>query len=137
MSDEIIKVLDALCDKLGIAVDWTSENVVPYLKLLIGKYIKYEIATSFAWIVLMALLMAPLIYVTIKAWKIYAHYYDSHDDFFLDEDEVYIAAILLTVATAIIGLIAFCVFGYQVMDIVTAFTFPEKIILNELKSMLG
>ena len=32
MSNEIIKVLDALSDKLGIAVDWTSENVLPYLQ---------------------------------------------------------------------------------------------------------
>lgn len=32
MRDEIIKVLDDLSERLGIAVDWTSQNVLPYLQ---------------------------------------------------------------------------------------------------------
>lgn len=31
VSDQIINVLDALCEKFGLVIDWTSENVVPYL----------------------------------------------------------------------------------------------------------
>lgn len=31
VSDQIIQVLDAICDKFGLAVDWTSTNVLPYL----------------------------------------------------------------------------------------------------------
>ena len=27
ISNEIIKVLDALCDKFGVAVDWSSNNI--------------------------------------------------------------------------------------------------------------
>ena len=34
MSEEIIKVLDALAEKFGVAVDWTSANVIPYLEQL-------------------------------------------------------------------------------------------------------
>ena len=32
MSDEIIKVLDDLSDRVGITIDWTSQNVLPYLQ---------------------------------------------------------------------------------------------------------
>lgn len=32
MSVEVIKVLDALVEKFGIAIDWTSANVLPYLQ---------------------------------------------------------------------------------------------------------
>ena len=52
MSEEIIKVLDVLAEKFGLAVDWTSENVIPYLEQLCGKYVNYEIATSVVWLLL-------------------------------------------------------------------------------------
>ena len=50
-SQEIINVLDYLYSKFGITIDWTSENVMPYLEELCGRYIQYEIYTSIAWCV--------------------------------------------------------------------------------------
>lgn len=32
MSEEIIKVLDYICEQLGIAIDWTAENVWPQVR---------------------------------------------------------------------------------------------------------
>ena len=52
MRDEIIKVLDDLSEWLGIAVDWTSQNVLPYLQELCDKYISYEIWTSIVYILI-------------------------------------------------------------------------------------
>ena len=46
MSKEIIKILDALAEKAGLAIDWTSANVFPYLQQLCSKYVTYEITTS-------------------------------------------------------------------------------------------
>ena len=46
-SNELITVLDYLAQKLGIAVDWTSDNVMPYLKDLCDRFIEYEIFNSF------------------------------------------------------------------------------------------
>lgn len=31
MSDEIIKILDDLGQRFGVVIDWSSENVMPYL----------------------------------------------------------------------------------------------------------
>ena len=50
-SEEIINVLDYICKKLGIAIDWTSENVIPYTQDLCARYIQYEIFTSIVWMV--------------------------------------------------------------------------------------
>lgn len=52
MRDEIIKVLDDLSERLGIDVDWTSQNVLPYLQELCDKYISYEIWTSIVYILI-------------------------------------------------------------------------------------
>lgn len=34
ISNEIIRVIDDLCEKLGIAIDWTADNILPILKSL-------------------------------------------------------------------------------------------------------
>ena len=51
-SEEIIEIFDYMGEKLGIAIDWSSENVMPYLQELCGRYINWEIATSVVWIVI-------------------------------------------------------------------------------------
>ena len=45
-SEEIIKVIDELCKKFGVAIDWTSQNVLPYLKEVFSRIVTYNIITS-------------------------------------------------------------------------------------------
>lgn len=52
ISDQIIAVINDLCQKLGFAIDWSADNVLPKIEKLCTKYIKYEITTSYAWILL-------------------------------------------------------------------------------------
>lgn len=42
MGNEIIKVLDELGKRFGIAIDWTAENVMPYLQELGTRFIMYR-----------------------------------------------------------------------------------------------
>ena len=64
VSSEIIEVLDYLGEKFGIAIDWTSNNVLPYLQTLADKFIKWEISTSIVWIVIAAFIMVGMIVLT-------------------------------------------------------------------------
>ena len=52
MSEEIIKVLDDLSERFGVAIDWSEENVLPYAQELFQKFVNYEIWTSALWIVI-------------------------------------------------------------------------------------
>ena len=129
MSDEIIKVLDALAERFGIAVNWTSENVLPYLEQLCGKYVNYEIATSVVWMILGLLLCI----VEVVCYKI-VH---KNKDWGVDPDEGapdnYIVRIFLYFGVIFIFIISMIVIGTQIFDIITCVTFPEKIIIDELK----
>ena len=40
MSEEIIKVLNDLASRFGVAIDWTNQNIVPYLQDLMTRFIK-------------------------------------------------------------------------------------------------
>lgn len=43
MSQEIINVLNYLGEQLGIAIDWTSENIWPQVMDILGRYRLFEI----------------------------------------------------------------------------------------------
>ena len=141
MANEIIKVLDELCEKFGIAVDWTSENVIPYLQQLCGKYINYEIWTSVLCIVLWGIaLIGSIIFFTNrnKAIKKFLNDEDECNDMYDAFDEgVGWAWILSIIVLAIVILGFIIVIPIQARDIITCLTFPEKMILEYVQGLLS
>lgn len=67
--EQIIQVLDALGEKMGVAIDWTSQNVVPVAQQICERYIRYEIVMSILWMVLELGATAGLIFGAIKLFK--------------------------------------------------------------------
>lgn len=64
MENEVIEVLEQISEKFGIAVDWSSKNVIPYLEELAEKVVRYKIAASVYW-----MLMGVMLLGTIPIWK--------------------------------------------------------------------
>ncbi len=125
MSEEIIKVLDAVGEKFGIAMNWSSENVVPYLQQLCGRCIKYEIATSILWIIIGITL---LIISTLLIRKIKTRIKNNYND---DED----FTVLLGCIVVVLILVAIPIIIFNMFDLVTCFTFPEKVLIEEIQSI--
>ena len=112
VSEQIISVIDNLCQKFGIAIDWTANNVLPYIETLCGKYINWEINTSYAWIGIAAscTIIALIIAIIVR--------YNGGCDGF----EWGLFAVVLVFS---IGIIA-----TQIFDIIECKTFPEKAIYD-------
>jgi hypothetical protein len=123
MSEQIIKVLDYLGEKLGIMIDWTSENAIPYVTLLCAKLVSYEIWTSVAWMVISIVSIACLI-ILIKKYR----------EKILDDD-------LLSIFCSIIGgfLFIVCIAGIigNGMDIIKCLTFPEMYVFEYLQHLIN
>lgn len=109
MSDEIIKVLDDLSDRFGVAIDWTSQNVLPYLQELCDKYINYEIWTSVLYVIICLIIISLMTYWIKKGLK-----NDYNDTFFVTLGGIAICSLIIMIC--------------QIIDIITALTFPEKLI---------
>lgn len=130
MSEEIIKVLDALAEKFGLVIDWTSSNVIPYLETLCSKYVNYEIVTSVIWIVIGILCCG--------VGSIFISKVNKNKEFGVEHNTYWDDALLRCLVYA--GLIVFIAYSVlcilsQVFDIATCITFPEKIILNEITTL--
>ena len=72
MSEEIIKILDNLGEKIGITIDWTSENILPYLQDLMSRFIGLKNVQAIMWVVISAIIILVTILIiagTIKYIK--------------------------------------------------------------------
>lgn len=119
-SSQFIEVLDALCAKFGIVIDWTSQNVMPYLTDLATRLVNYEIWTSVAWIVILGVLF-------IVVWKSTKN--TRKDDSYGNEG----SCVCAWIACGIIGIIFVVVACVEVFDIIRALTIPEVVIYGFLK----
>ena len=69
MSEEIIKILDNLGERLGVAIDWTSENILPYLQDLMSRFIGLKNVQAIIWLVISAVVILLTILVIIGTIK--------------------------------------------------------------------
>ena len=120
-SSQFIEVIDALCEKFGIAIDWTSQNVVPYVTDLAARIITYEIWTSTAWIVIAAILF-------LIAWKMTKR--DCKADTF--DDEWFLGWFV----RILIGVSCFIIIVFQVFDIIEALALPEKTLYDFVMGLM-
>ena len=122
-SSQFIEVLNALCDKIGIAIDWTSQNVMPYLTDLATRLVNYEIWTSVAWIVILGVAFVVI-------WKLTKN--TRKDDSFDNEGK----CVCAWVACCFIVIIFIVVACVEVFDIIRALTIPEVVIYGFLKGLM-
>lgn len=114
MSEEVIKIFDNISSRFGVVIDWTSENVIPYLHELFNKYVLCESITTLIWLILgIGCLIAGIIF--IKKDNKY-----EDDGFFI-----------------VIGVISF-IFGIIItlissMCLIQCLVFPESLIMEMLK----
>ena len=113
-SSELIKIFDDLGRRFGIAIDWSNQNIVPYIQELVGRFIKWEIGTSILWIVL-GLFFIILNGVLIKP------VFNKIKNASYDED-MWIFLIVVNIVLFIVGfIIVFC----QGFDIIKTIYLPE------------
>lgn len=130
MSDEIIKILDDLGERFGVAIDWSSKNVMPYLEDLASRFTSYEVLTSIMWIVVL-LLMIIGCFIGIPQIVRYANRKISEDEY---SDWGFGKALIVGLFVFIIG-ISIIIIIQQITDIITCYTIPEKMILEYLNNI--
>lgn len=119
VSEQIIQVLDHICGKFGLAIDWTSENVFPYLATLCTKLVSYEIWTSVAW-------LAILIMGIVIALTLIIKYKDADIDIIAP----------IGIGSGFFGIFAIAGCIAQIMDIIKCLTFPEMYVFEYVKTLI-
>lgn len=76
MDNKVIEVLDYMGEKLGIAIDWTSANVMPQVMEFMERYQVYAIVENGIYIIMhmiLVALMAAFLKIMFKGIKTKDH----------------------------------------------------------------
>lgn len=130
MSEEIIKVLNDLGERFGIAIDWTSQNVMSYLQDLASRYMTYNNLIAIIQIAISVILIIIGIVCIIKLikWRNSKNYNDSY----LSDDPL-MCGLGITGASILIALAIGLIIG-NTMGIIQNVCMPEMIILDYMKN---
>ena len=75
MDKEIINVLEYLGEKFGIAIDWSSQNILPQVYEILGRYRIYQIFKN----VFISILFLLIVVVCIKTFIYLTKEYKKKD----------------------------------------------------------
>ena len=130
MNEELIKALTELAKKFGVAIDWTSQNALPYVQELAGRIVKFEVATSILWAIVGAMFI-----ISFRWWMPFIKYLARK------ENEIPYGMYDLGKAFAIAGMIITMIIGgliigQQAYDIIECAILPEAVVLRYL-GMIG
>ena len=134
VSDQIIQVLDVLFAKFGLVIDWTSENIIPYLSTLCTKLVAYEIWTSVVWMAIMLALTVASIIATKKLTTVFKNGIANQGryDYGWTTGSVFAIIGLVMLYIAVISVTV-----SQTMDIIKCVTFPEMYIFEYIQGVLN
>ena len=130
MNKEILEALNQLTDKFGIAVDWSSQNALPYLRDLMGRLVRYEIIISLVWLIVGALFVLSAIW-WLKFIKYARKKYEEIGGF----NDWDVAATVATFAMIIVVLLGIIIVLCQIDDIIQCVVLPEGVILKYIKGV--
>jgi hypothetical protein len=133
VSDQIIQVLDTLCEKFSVAIDWTSANIIPYLTTLMGKLIQWEIWTSVAWISIFVVLTLASIVAIKKLAPVLKKKIENERSY---EYGWTLVSTLSIVGLCFWYLTTVLVVGTQIMDIIKCCTFPEMYVFEYIQGLI-
>ena len=134
ISQQVIKILDAVCDKFGIAIDWTSNNVIPYIQQLGNKIIIYDICNSIMWLVMlwiMPLIVAIFIKKFLNRKKLEAK--EFRNDYYFSDGSLDNEAFYCYLIIGILLVIAIVIGTISLQSIIQDILFPEKTIIEFIK----
>lgn len=134
VSEQIIQVLTYLGEKFGVAIDWTSENVIPYVTLLCQKLIAYEVWTSVAWMGIMVVLCIAGIVTVKRLHPVFKKGIEAQRYY---EDGWTIGWVFTIVGLVGLCLAAVIVIGTQVFDIIKCVTFPELYVFEYVQRLIN
>lgn len=130
ISKQIIEVLNEICSKFGLAIDWTSKNVQPYLQELMTKCVAYKFATSIMWLIfgiIVCILGSVFVRMVVGSWEKYQKepYADYDTSCFFHS---LAGGILLTVGIVMVV----C----NITTMIACKTFPEKVVLDMISQYM-
>ena len=138
MGDEVIKVLKHLGDQFGVAIDWSSANIMPYLNDLMGRIVKYGIYINIYNIFYKIFCIALFVGITVVLYKLanraLIKQKNSEDNLAEALSIAYVVSCVATVVVIVVGMVGI---SDSVTNIIELNTVPEKYVIEMIQDKIS
>ena len=145
MSEEIIKVFDYIGEKLGIVIDYTQENIQPYLEDLWHRYITYEIVINSLKFIGSFIITLICLYFILRFFKAVKKadngeidslfYYKKIVGLHASDIEMRDLGFVIVFVSCLVGAIFALFTFFQSLNLVELLIIPEKFMLELVKTI--
>lgn len=138
MGEEVIKVLKHLGDQFGVAIDWSSANIMPYLNDLMGRIVKYGIYINIYNIFYKIFCIALFVGITVVLYKLanraLIKQKNSEDNLAEALSIAYVVSCVATVVVIVVGMVGI---SNSITDIIELNTVPEKYVIEMIQDKIS
>lgn len=142
MNQEIINVLNCLGEKLGIAIDWTSENVWPQVMDILGRYRMFELVNTGFWLIMEVIIVFGAFLILKRMAKDYMKIKaDQEDNFWWQrccgDNELTYFGLALFIISLLLSVICIISIPIDINEMFEWFIVPEIKYLEMLKGLIA
>ena len=129
ISEQMINIFNDLAQRFGVVIDWTQQNVLPYLQDLMGKIIKWSIFLSSFELGFGVLCIIGCVVCAVCAYRYHNHYCT-------DCSYEGMGTALFIIGSLICGVIGICFVIIGGIDLARVCIFPELQILEFVQGLM-
>ena len=127
-SNEVIAIINDLCTKFGIVIDWTAENVVTYIQDLGSRFVAYTMTMAIVSLSIKFIFLFIGLYIIYKSIK-----WGKEDDESVGPGMLGIVGF----GIAIMSFLTIILLGLDnIQTIIACIYIPESIIIEYIKTLL-
>ena len=139
MDEELCNVIDKIAEKIGVAIDWSSENVMPYIQDIMQRYRTMNIVNNIIVTTVCAIIITICAIGAVKITKgIINGLQNTESSIWFDADFDMVST--FSIATYIIIAILFLISGIVLCDAIGELMgwlyVPEVKFLEVLKGLI-
>ena len=121
MSSELEEVLDILGEKFGLFIDWSQQNIQPYVQDLMHRVVQYKLVTNIIGCSVMALILIVGIIFFVHSIKR------------IDSNDYYVVGFIFGIIMIIFAII---LLPMTINNIIQCCYLPEMVFIEEIKALI-
>lgn len=115
MDKELCNIIDKIAEKIGVAIDWSSENVMPYIQDVMQRYRTKSIVENVIIMAVSSIIITICVIIAVKITKgIINGLQNAESSIWFDTDYDMVSA--FSIATCIIIAFSFVISGIVLCD---------------------
>ena len=115
MDEELCNIIDKIAEKIGVAIDWSNENVMPYIQDIMQRYRTMNIVNNIIVTAVCAIIITICVIVAVKIIKgIINSLQNTESSIWFDADYDTVSA--FSIATCTIIAFSFVISGIALCD---------------------